>query len=52
MRTYRLDYDDAFQYTLVDKFNLTLVSLDADFDHTPRGRQTPAQVLAALATPP
>ncbi len=31
---------------------LTLVSFDADFDHTDLQRQTPSQVLAALPPPP
>ena len=46
-----LDFDDAFQYVAAERDNLQLVSLDADFDHTPRGRMTPAQVLAELVKP-
>lgn len=42
---YGLDFDDAYQYTLAEKYALTLVSFDADFDRTARGRKTPAQVL-------
>ena len=40
-----LSFDDAYQYVAADKYNLTLVSLDADFDRTARGRMTPGQVL-------
>ena len=40
-----LDFDDAYQYVVAEKYNLTLVSFDADFDRTPRGRQTPGQIL-------
>ncbi|MBM3314119.1 PIN domain-containing protein [candidate division WOR-3 bacterium] len=40
-----LDFDDAYQYVAAEKHNLTLVSLDADFDRTDRGRKTPAEVL-------
>ena len=28
-----------------EKYNLALVSFDSDFDHTERGRKTPAEVL-------
>jgi predicted nucleic acid-binding protein len=40
-----LDFDDAYQYVAAEKHDLTLVSLDADFDRTKRGRMTPAEVL-------
>jgi predicted nucleic acid-binding protein len=46
---FRLDFDDAYPYVAAEKHGLILVSFDADFDRTPRGRRTPAQVLAALA---
>lgn len=42
---FRLDFDDAYQYVAAEKHNLTLVSLDADFDRTERGRKTPTQIL-------
>ena len=41
---YELNYDDAYQYTVPEKFDLTIVSFDHDFDRTPRGRRTPAEV--------
>ena len=44
-KRYRLDFDDAYQYVAAEKHNLTLVSFDADFDRTERGRKTPADVL-------
>lgn len=40
-----LDYDDAYQYIAAELHGLELVSLDADFDRTPRGRLTPAAAL-------
>jgi len=43
---FKLDFDDAYQYTLVEKYGLAIVSFDKDFDRTPLGRKTPAQVLA------
>ena len=47
--TYNLDFDDAHQYAAAELHNLTLASLDADFDRTPRGRLTPAVALARYA---
>lgn len=41
--THGLDFDDAFQYVVAERNNLTLISFDADFDKTPRGRRTPAR---------
>jgi uncharacterized protein len=49
MRLLKLDFDDAIQYVAAERDDLMIVSLDADFDRTPRGRKTPAQVLAELA---
>ena len=46
--SYKLDFDDAYQYVANEKQNLQLVSFDKDFDKTPRGRKTPAQILATL----
>jgi predicted nucleic acid-binding protein len=43
-----LDFDDAYQYHAADLHDLALVSLDADFDHTPRGRLTPDEALQLL----
>ncbi|MCX7855996.1 MAG: hypothetical protein N2556_08525 [Anaerolineae bacterium] len=45
MQRFGLDFDDAYQYVAAEKYGLTLVSLDADFDRTPLGRRTPGQVL-------
>jgi predicted nucleic acid-binding protein len=47
-KRFRLDFDDAYQYVAAEKHDLTLVSLDADFDRTERGRKTPADVLKEL----
>lgn len=40
-----LDFDDAYQYVAAEKYGLVLVSFDADFDKTERGRKTPAEAL-------
>ena len=44
---FNLDFDDAYQYALAEKYDLTLVSFDADYDRTVRGRKTPAQILSS-----
>jgi len=38
---YKLDFDDAYQYFIAEKYDLTLISFDRDFDITPRGRKEP-----------
>jgi len=43
-KRFNLDFDDAYQYTLAEKYDLTLVSFDSDFDKTERGRKTPKEV--------
>lgn len=42
---FNLDFDDAYQYVAAERYNLTLVSFDSDFDRTERGRKTPAEIL-------
>ena len=44
-RRFGFDFDDAYQYIAGEKHDLTLVSFDADFDRTERGRRTPADIL-------
>jgi hypothetical protein len=44
-----LDFDDAYQYLAAEKYGLTLVSFDSDFDRTERGRRTPADVTGLKA---
>ena len=43
-KQFGLDFDDAYQYVAAEKFNLTLLSFDKDFDRTPRGRLTPSAI--------
>lgn len=45
-RRFRLDFDDAYQYVAAESYALDLVSFDADFDCTDRGRKTPSQILS------
>ena len=46
-RRFNLDYDDAYQYAVAEKYNLIIVSLDKHFDRTDRGRRTPEDLLRA-----
>ncbi|GIV77144.1 MAG: PIN domain nuclease [Litorilinea sp.] len=41
---FNLDFDDAYQYAVAEYYELTIVSLDADFDRTGRGRRMPGQI--------
>jgi predicted nucleic acid-binding protein len=40
-----LDFDDAYQYAVAEKYGLTIVSFDADFDRTEQGRKTAGEIL-------
>lgn len=44
-----LDFDDAYQYVVAEKYDLTVVSFDKDFDRTERGRRTPSEILQELS---
>jgi len=44
-KQFSLDFDDAYQYVAAEKYDLRIVSFDADFDRTGRGRMTPSQAL-------
>jgi hypothetical protein len=41
---FKLDFDDAYQYIAAEKYNLTIVSFDSDFDQTILGRKTPSEI--------
>jgi len=45
-RRFNLDFDDAYQYAVAQRYRLTIISFDADFDRTERGRRTPQEVLS------
>ncbi len=45
VKKFNLDFDDGYQYISAEKYNLTIVSFDSDFDRTPRGRKTPAEII-------
>jgi predicted nucleic acid-binding protein len=42
--SFGMDFDDAYQYVTAEKYGLTIVSFDPDFDRATRGRKTPAAV--------
>lgn len=43
-KKYNLDFDDAYQYAIAENQACAIVSFDADFDRTDRGRLTPSAV--------
>lgn len=40
-KQFNLDFDDAYQYAVADKHGLQIISFDADFDKTEKGRNVP-----------
>jgi predicted nucleic acid-binding protein len=44
MDEFKLDFDDAYQYMAAEKYDLTIVSFDGDFDRTNRGKKTPSEI--------
>jgi predicted nucleic acid-binding protein len=42
--SFNLDFNDAYQYVIAEKFGLVLVSFDTDFDRTDRKRIIPADI--------
>ena len=45
MQKFNLGFDDAYQYVVAERYGLTVISFDADFDRTERGRKTPKDLL-------
>ena len=43
--TFRLDFDDAYQYAVAERYGLAIVSFDSDFDRTAVGRIQPVAVV-------
>ncbi len=43
---FHLDFDDAYQYMIAEKYGLQLISFDTDFDMTKRGRKAPSEVIS------
>ncbi|MEW6687161.1 MAG: PIN domain-containing protein [Candidatus Edwardsbacteria bacterium] len=45
MQEFQIDFDDAYQYVAAEKYSLTIVSFDSDFDRTERRRKSPIEVV-------
>jgi hypothetical protein len=45
MEEYKLDFDDAYQYVAAERSEAVIISFDAHFDGTERGRQAPGAAL-------
>ena len=45
IQKFNLDFDDVYQYTVAEKYNLQLISFDHDFDQTDIERKEPIDVL-------
>lgn len=43
-KQFNLDFDDAYQYKVAEKYNLKIISFDSDFGRTERGRVTPDKI--------
>lgn len=48
MDRYNLDFDDAYQYLAAEQNGLVIVRFDGDFETTPTGKKTPADILSTL----
>jgi uncharacterized protein len=46
MEQFSLDFDDAYQYVVAQRFDAEIVSFDGDFDCTARGRRSPSAILS------
>jgi uncharacterized protein len=40
-KRFHLDFDDSYQYAAAQKYDLQIMSFDADFDRTEKGRKIP-----------
>ena len=45
MQRFNLDFDDAYQYAVAEKYGLTIVSFDNDFNKTMLGKRTPLEII-------
>ena len=45
IQKFSLDFDDAYQYAVADKYALQLISFDKDFDRTDSKRWEPIEIL-------
>ena len=45
IQRFNLDFDDAYQYAVAQKYNLQLISFDRDFDRTDIERKEPIDIV-------
>jgi hypothetical protein len=50
-KRFHLDFDDSYQYAVAQKYGLQILSFDADFDRTEKGRKIPDLKLCGLFQP-
>jgi len=43
-KSFNLDFDDAYQYAVAEKYDLQIISFDRDFDNTLRKRKEPNDI--------
>ena len=45
IKKYKFDFDDSYQYTVAQKFDLTIVSFDKDFNVKGIRKKTPEEII-------
>ncbi|NLM67795.1 MAG: type II toxin-antitoxin system VapC family toxin, partial [Enterococcus sp.] len=45
IRIHKLDFDDSYQYTVAQKFDLTIVTFDKDFNAKGIKKKTPDEII-------
>jgi predicted nucleic acid-binding protein len=45
IKKYKFDFDDSYQYTVAQKFDLTIVTFDKDFNAKGLKKKTPEEVI-------
>lgn len=48
MKQYKLDFDDSYQFTVVQKYDLTLITFDKDFNAKGIKKYTPDEIIEKL----
>lgn len=48
-RGFDLDFDDAYQYLVAERYGLKIISFDSDFDRTGKDRKTPDQIIEEVS---
>jgi len=45
IQQYKLDFDDSYQFTVAQKYNLTIVTFDKDFNAKGIKKHTPDEII-------